>query len=189
MNLISLLYLFYKVSFQKFYIQAYSFNLHSAGAPTGLESPRRPPLQGFQLLLAVGWGTLVLLHVPSHPPEGSTSSYMTFSRQQKQMIKTQHQKLHNVTSTSFSWSEQVTQSIKVQERGEQILHLDRKSSIHVSKNSLGPILQSLTLTQESLKTLFYSRVSIGCKIQLLTQGFIAWWSFQKSHLTSWVLSF
>ena len=35
----------------------------------------------FSVFLAVGWSTLVLLHAPSRLPEGSMSSYMTFSRQ------------------------------------------------------------------------------------------------------------
>ena len=41
----------------------------------------------FSVFPAVGWSTWVLLHTPSRLPEGSMSSYMTFSRQQKQTIQ------------------------------------------------------------------------------------------------------
>lgn len=102
-------------------------------------------------MLAVGWGTLVLLHVPSHPPEGSTSSLhdilKTAEAEDAGVLKAQPCKLHNVTSASFSWPKQVTWPIRIHKRGGWILHLDRKSSSHVSRrhNSLGPKLQSLTL--------------------------------------------
>lgn len=175
MNLISLLfYLFidlFKVLYLGLFIQlAFSWSTYQTG-----RVKKASLTKVFQLLLAVGWSTLVLLHVPSHPPEGSTSSYMTFSRQQKQTIKAQCQKLHNVTSTSFSWSSKLHSQSKFKREVNSFYIWTERAVLTFSKNSLGPI-QSLTLTQESLKTLFYSK-QCGCKIQLLTQGFIAWWSF------------